>query len=60
MAVDKREAQGNSRMNGNMKLPVVGVNNCGKLLESPRGIGCERLPGFNVGNLSLKCPTAGR
>ena len=38
---DRRDSQRIRRMNGSLWLPRVGV---GEPLESPRDLGCERLP----------------
>jgi hypothetical protein len=42
---DRREAQRSKKMNGNMQL--LGGEVLEELLESPRDLGCERLPGLN-------------
>lgn len=43
---DRREAQRVRRMTGNVQLQGIG-----EPLESPRGLGWEKLPGFNGGDL---------
>ena len=46
---EKREAQSARRVNGIRELPGWRV---GEPLESPRDLGCERLPGLNGDDLS--------